>query len=162
MNALGGWWRRDLVKSPSRSQRLTQPPNPRHVQFNLCFLRAYYVLGPENCWVRQISRYLVLRKQSERGKMLARFPFSSTASHHSVGLGLKIVTPSQVGISFPLDFWKESSLASSLSQRVAYAQQFQSGREGFSLPPFRKSSSSGLVCYKNLAFEISLGINTHF
>lgn len=37
-----------------------------------------------------------------------------------VSLGLKILTPSLLGLSFPSDFWKESSLGSSLSQQVWY------------------------------------------
>lgn len=37
-----------------------------------------------------------------------------------VSLGLKILTPSLLGLSFPSGFWRESSLGSSLSQQVWY------------------------------------------
>ena len=93
--------------------------------------------------------------------MLTHFPLASTSSPWSVGLGLKILTPFQVEISFPSDFWKESSLPSSLSQQVLYTQQFQPGR-GWLLFLLLQEIFQFLSCYKNLTFEVLLGINTHF
>lgn len=122
------------VKSPSRSQQLTQPPNPHRlnsIPIQLMFLE---------CLLCATARELLDAADFQV------FGFKkNTSFSHSVGLGLKILTPSQVGISFPSDFWKASSLPSSLSQRVAHTQQFQPSREHFSFSPFRKSSSSGLV-----------------
>lgn len=118
---------------------------PSPTKFNLHFLSAYHVPGPGDCWMQLISRHLILRKQYELEMMLTHFPLSSTSSPRSVGLRLKILTPSPARISFPSDFWKESSLHSPLSQQVPCTQQFQSGKACFSFSPFRRSSSSGLV-----------------
>lgn len=57
----GGLERERLFEPPST----LQPPNPSYIrlQFTLCFLSAYYVPGPGSCWMQQISRHLVWRKQ---------------------------------------------------------------------------------------------------
>lgn len=133
-------------------QQLTQPPNPHQLNSILIhhmFLACLLCARARNGWRQWISRCLVLRKQS--WEIWSHAPLSPPLP--PISLGLEILIPSQAGISLPSNFWKKSSLPSSLSQQVAYTQQFQPGGESFfslSLQEIFQLWSR----YKNLAFEV--------
>lgn len=155
---------RDLVESDHSSSHCLQTLISQiQLQFNLHFLSAYYTPRPGNCRMPQVSRHLSVRKQKKKKmeKMLTHFSLSFTFSPQSVGLALKILTPSQVGISFPSDFWKASSLLSSLSLQGIIHTAIPARQGALFSPPLQEIFQLW-SCYKNPAFEVSLGINTRF